>query len=292
MADMSSHRRVTACAHPTRPSDRTGRVPRTGRTAAAVLAAGASLALVAGCASATTGSTANGAGAAAPAAATSSAAAPSLAGLAARVATAVAGARSVHLAGDLSNVSVLPVKVGAVEGDVALAGGKPTAADVTAGSFGLRYVDGSAWVDLPGDAAKPWTALSPDSANPLVAAAATKLAGLQTSLAGIDPTALLGAASDLREAGPDDVDGTAATRYTFTVDATKLAAALGVDDDGGRAATVGSVPVQVWLDGSDLPVRITATPSVDGTASPVTFTLSAWNQPVTISAPDPSTVTG
>lgn len=279
---MSAPRHVPTCTR--------RRPGRPGRAAGAVLAAGASLALLAGCASAADGAGTAGAGNAAPAAVTS-AASPSVAGLAARVVTAVTAATSVHVTSDLSGVPGLPLPVGTVEGDISLAAGTPTAAAVTAGTSALRYVDGSAWVTLPGAAAAtPWTLVSPDSSNPIVAMAATRLGDVKSTLAGLDPTALLAAASDLRDEGADAVDGTAATRYSFTVDPAVVAKALGVGSS--RAAAAGPLPVQVWLDASDRPVKLTATPTVDGTATPVTVTLSAWDAPVNITAPDPSQVTG
>ncbi|MHA3702248.1 hypothetical protein ACXR2U_08675 [Jatrophihabitans sp. YIM 134969] len=272
---MPSSHHVSSC---------TGRRPatRSARTAAAVLAAGASLALVAGCASSSTGGTGTAdARAAAPAAATSAAATPTLVGLATRVATAVSSATSVHVESDLSGLSVLPVAVGTVEGDVALAGGKPTAADGSAGGFGLRYANGSAWVQLPTSSTR-WWLVSPDSSNPMIAAAASKLAAARATLIGLDPTALLGAASGLREIGPAEVGGVAATQYAFTLDPEAVASALGVTLPAGGASPV---PVKLWLDASDRPVQVTASPTVRGTATPLTVTLSAWDAPVTITAP-------
>jgi hypothetical protein len=256
---------------------------------AAALGVGASIVLLAGCGSATdgSGSSAAQAGAARPAAATS-AAAPSITDLATRVAAAVAGATSVHVTGSVP-AAALPVPIGEVDGDVALSSGKPTAAAVTAGKYALRYVDGTAWVTLPGaDAAKPWTVVSPNSSNPVVAMAASKLGGLQDALNGLDPSKVLSAASDLEEVGPAQVGGAAATEYSFTVDPAALAGAFGVADS--RAAGLGPVPVQLWLDGSDRPVKLTANPTVKGEKTPVTVALSKWNAPVSIAAPDPSTV--
>lgn len=257
--------------------------------AAALSAAALSVALT-GCdaarpAAASTPAAASSAAVAPADATTAATPTPALADLAQRVGAAVAAATSVHVDATGAGLPIVGAG-GPVSGTVALTAGRPTAADLHAGSASLRWVDGVGYLSRPGaDPARPWTRLDPGSSDPVVATLGRALAGLTQGTAAPDLTALIGAASGLRPLGASTVDGTPVTGWSLEVDPAALAAALGTPGAGGSASR-GPVTVTAYLDGSDRPVRVQADPP----AGAVTVDLSAWDAPVDITAPPASQV--
>jgi hypothetical protein len=143
---------------------------------------------------------------------------------------------------------------------------------------------------------KPWLLISANSSNPEIAEIAMTLSAI---LEGIGPaeyrqfTAAILAASDL---GQDTVDGAPAHHVRALVDAAKSVAALDltVPPSSTEASTPpgGPLPVQVdvWLDDQGRAVTTTTTQTVANQQTVSTNHVTAFNQPVTITAPDPADV--
>jgi hypothetical protein len=173
--------------------------------------------------------------------------------------------------------------------DVALSGGHATASDVHLTEQGQPVeeitVGGTSYVKVPGaSGGKPWVQVSPTSGNPIAKALATgiSVAGLTSSLGIV--TDLVRSSSDLAVTGREQVGGGAATHYTMKLNPKR---ATGSSQLTGLLAVLGSspVPVDLWLDGKDRPVKFTIHVSLGGVALPVTVQVSRFDAPVSIAAP-------
>lgn len=147
---------------------------------------------------------------------------------------------------------------------------------------------------------KPWLLISADSSNPEIARIAMTLSAI---LEGIGPAeyeqfaAAILAASDL---GQDTVDGAPAHHFRALVDAEKSVAALDLTvpppppTEPTEASTPSGEPlpvqVDVWLDELGRLVTTTTTRTVANEQTISTNHVSGFNQPVTITAPDPTDV--
>ena len=151
---------------------------------------------------------------------------------------------------------------------------------------------------------KPWLLISPDSSNPEIAQIAMTLSAI---LEGIGPAeyqqfaAAILAASDL---GQDTIDGAPAHHVRALVDAVKSVAALDLtvpplsstesSTPSGESSTPSGEPlpvqVDVWLDALGRAVTTTTTLTVANQQTVSTNHVTAFNQPVTITARDPADV--
>ena len=154
--------------------------------------------------------------------------------------------------------------------------------------------------DFPGaEPGKPWLRMD---LKALGEAGGQDLTGLMDkSLGAQDPSAqiaLLQRAGDLREVGKETVNGVKATRYSGTVDLTKLAELTAesleltddqlkdfremVQEEGAPTTTV----VDVWIGKDKLPTRMTMR-FQDPEAGTITMTCdyTGWGEPVDVVAP-------
>ncbi len=207
------------------------------------------------------------------------------AGLAASLRKGTADLTSAHLDADAG------VLGGTVAGDFAMSGGKTTASDVTidqgSGAIEIITVGDTSYAKLPAahnTSGKPWVKVSADSTNEYVRglAATTTITAAATDLAGV--TGLVEkAATSVQNKGSAKVGGVDTTRYALTIDPTKA-------PPGPLAETIGllgndSIPIQLWLDSKDRPVKVVITVKLGSQSLDLIVGLSAFDEPVTITAP-------
>jgi hypothetical protein len=247
------------------------------------VAALATAALLAGCSGSPSPTSATAATGPARSGAQASGSAISVATLARHLDAALNQLTSAHLDVDAGGLG------GTSTADVALSAGHATASDVHLTEQGHRVeeitVGGTSYVKVPGPAGgKPWVPVSPTSGNPIAKALATgiSVAGLTSSLGIV--TDLVRSSSELAVAGREPVGGVAATHYTMKLNPKQ---ATGSPQLTGLLAVLGSspVPVDLWLDAQDRPVKFTIHVSLGGVALPVTVRVSKFDAPVAIAAP-------
>lgn len=216
------------------------------------------------------------------------------AGLASVIKRGVQGVRSAHIE---FSVHVAGQAVSA-SGDERLDNGALEAMHLIetlpagAGTLELVIVGAKTYAKLPpelGHTTKPWVLISANSSNPAAKLFASALAQARSSASIGSFGAFARAAQQVRNLGPVTVDGMRTTRYSLTVDLSKLPlGALG--SEAAKKAGVSSVPVQLYIDGSGRPVKITENFSVSGQTVSSTIGISGYNRPVTIQAPPASQV--
>jgi hypothetical protein len=197
---------------------------------------------------------------------------------------------------DISSAHLtLDVNSGGVEitadGDEKLAGGQLSALDLTetipgAGDITVLIVDGSTYAKVPAAlqaSDKPWLLISPDSSNPLVQQLAASLGSVEQS-SSLDQYATFTQAATITGQDSEQLDGVDTTHYQLQVDVTQLP-----NDLPGRSdllsAGLTTLPLELWVDSSGRPVKITENFTVQGTAVSTVVTLGAFDAPVTITAP-------
>lgn len=206
----------------------------------------------------------------------------SVATLAQRLDAALNQLTSAHLDVDAGGLG------GTSTADVTLASGHATASDVHLTQSGQQVeeitVGSTSYVKIPGTSGQPWVKVSPTSSNPIAKGLATgiSVAGLTSSLGIV--TDLVRSSSDLAVTGSEQVDGVATTHYTMKLNPKQ---ATGSPQLTGLLAVLGSspVPVDLWLDSQDRPVKFTIHVSLGGVALPVTVQVSKFDVPVSISPP-------
>lgn len=215
--------------------------------------------------------------------------------------------RSVHVEG---SVSVPDQGVLTAVGDATF-GGDHASAQITMnlpglGQFDLVVVDTAVYMKLPASmlselnlpAAKPWVE------TPLDGTTGSSALGSTVNLATeMDPTHMI---EEIKSAGritgttQEEVNGVQTTHYAITVDVKTLAETM-TDNPGEEAAlsqaTVPTIPFDLWVDTSDLPVRIVSTMFLTGTATAKphqvtqTTNYSDWGEQVSVNAPPADEVT-
>lgn len=253
--------------------------------AAAVLAA--SVTALAGCTSSSSPAK-PGSGAAhttgTPSAAAGAGASADASALAGQLNSALDALTSAHLAIDAGTLG------GTSTADVKLADGHATATDTHLSAGGQQVqvvtVGSNSYVKLSKapDPARPWLAITPNSANPVVKALASgfSVASLTSSLSALG--GLLGSSSDLRNEGSAQVGGVASTHYTMQLDPAKGTGNAQLD---GVLALLGTakLPVELWLDGQHRPVQLIIHVSLAGSSFPITVQVGDFDAPLTITAP-------
>ncbi len=165
------------------------------------------------------------------------------------------------------------------------------------GSVSMVFLDKVLYMKLPQElvAGKPWLRIDPDSRSEL----AKSLGGLNEQLSkNADPRSALKEFEDSGEitAKKDEtVDGKKVKHYTITVNVQLMAD--NQSDPAARKAMQQAIdagmkdfPVDVWVDGSGLPMRFAlSTPTPDGTGGMTAVKMqvdySDWGKPVDITAP-------
>lgn len=211
-----------------------------------------------------------------------------------RMATATKSVRSLHLTSDTTAATV---KV-ATDGDEKLVAGKVVAFDLTAASAGsapLRFiqVNGKTYGKLPASVTKSgkrYVLISTHSSNATVRQLATSLAASSSSSSPSSYSLFAKAAAKLTDRGAVTIGGVATRHYSFAV----IPARLPANFPNGAVLVrsgIASIPVDLYVDSQDRPVRVTETVKAQGQVVTVIATFSKYNVPVSISAPPASQVT-
>lgn len=168
--------------------------------------------------------------------------------------------------------------------DAAFDNGQATASDVTATQGGqttlIRTVGAKSWAKLPtASGSKPWVTVTADSGRPEIAALSQTLT-LTRAASSLDSLSqLVTTASDFQKKGGEKVGGVPATHYSLKLDPAKGPAGSELT---ALLKQVGqkAVPVQLWVDGKDRPVKFTIASLVS-----VTATITNYDAPLTITPP-------
>lgn len=190
------------------------------------------------------------------------------------------------------------------EGDMQLGGADPAMAmEMDTGETGkmsMVLLDGVLYMKLPAElsqSGKPWIKIdSKDKSNPLAQVLSSVVEQMRQNA---DPRASLEQfqeAGEITSSAQEELNGEQTTHYKITVDVKKLAdsqkdptlkKAMQTAIDSGLK----DFPVELWLNGDNLPVRMTIQmPTADPTSGksvPVNVQVdySKWGEPVDIQAP-------
>lgn len=208
--------------------------------------------------------------------------------------TATKSVKSLHFT---SNTTAATVKV-ATDGNEKLVAGKVVAFDLTAASAGsapLRFIhaNGKTYAKLPTQvtkSSKPYVLLSTHSSSATVRQLATSFATSGATSSPASYTLFAKAAAKLTDRGAATVSGVATRHYSFAV----IPARLPSNFPNGAVLVrsgIASIPVELYVDNQNRPVRVTESLKVQGQAVTVVATFSKYNVPVTVSAPPASQVT-
>lgn len=139
---------------------------------------------------------------------------------------------------------------------------------------------------------KPWLEISPNSDNAQIAALGQQLDSMAKGVGPEQLKQLQQAAVAATEVGPEEVDGIATTHYQVLVDVRRSIEALGsaAPSVPASADLPSTVPTDLWLDDQGRMVKTQVVQEVSGQRLVTTFTITSYDQPVDITAPDPSQV--
>lgn len=250
------------------------------RVTVALATVSAAVALLAGCTSSPSPSPAH--STRSPAGTAGPGSTPTPDALADKLNAALDGLTSAHLDIDAGGLG------GTSTADVALAHGQATAVDVRLTQSGQPVeevsVGGTSWVKVPGTTGKPWVKVSPTSSNPIAKALSSPISviGFVSSLGIVAD--LVRSSSELAEQGSEPVGGVSTTHYTMRLNPKQVQSSPQLS---GLLAALGSnpIPVDLWLDGQDRPVKFTIQVAIGSTQFPITVAVSKFDAPVSIAAP-------
>ena len=186
--------------------------------------------------------------------------------------------------------------IAATSGHIMLDNGSATASDITIGTGAdatrVITVGSTAYAKLPAGqntTGKPYLKVSESSSNEFVRGLASDLQILQATYSLGDLVDLLASATGFTDNGPTQLAGAPAHEYSF--DVTGDAHGSNLQKQLASLASA-PVPVQLWTNAQNLPVKVVLTVKIGGASLPVTATLGSFNTPVTITAPPSSEVSG
>jgi hypothetical protein len=172
-------------------------------------------------------------------------------------------------------------------GHIALTNGTATASQFRIGTGDgatqVITVGSAAYAKLPAGqntSGKPYLKVSADSGNEFIRGLDSSLQILQAASSLGDLTDLIGEAGSFTDKG---MTGSPSTHeYTFTITGDAKGSTL-----QKQLAELGSapVPVDLFVNAQNLPVKIVLSINLAGSSLPVTATLSDFNAPLTIAAP-------
>ncbi len=212
----------------------------------------------------------------------------SLKSLSDAVAEKSSGAKSAHVTftGDAGGQSIKG------EGDFSF--GADTAMRMTVdspeGAMTVLFVGETIYIKTPQELqpGKAWLKIDLSSDNPLT----KSLGGSLDSIKETDPSkalAQLAGAGEITATEKETLDGAETTHYSITVDVAKLdGGAMGMDPTAVaelEKAGVKELPVEIWVDGDNLPVRFVTEVPAGGAKAKVQADYSDWGKAVDITAP-------
>jgi hypothetical protein len=180
-----------------------------------------------------------------------------------------------------------------VAGGQKLAGGRAQSLDVSVpvsgiGTIRMRYVDDILYTKLPPSLSSTpasWVIASSTSSNPALQQIAGSLPAMKNAASLESFTQYAAAASTFKTVGTKRIGGKKTTHYSLMVDVSKVQGPAGVElTEAGQK----TLPVEIWSDDTGRVVQAKQARVVKGEAEPSEVTLSAYNVPVTITAPPAS----
>jgi hypothetical protein len=185
------------------------------------------------------------------------------------------------------------------EGDEQLAGGTATAFRITervpgTGRIELVMVHNNSYAKLPkslNQSNKPWLLVAPGSTNPVVAQLSSSLSQLRSSTSLDKFAEFAKLAKKIKVDGPATIQGNPATHYSIRVDTSKLPVSAEAKKQIKKSG-IRTIPIELWVDDTGRPVKMTEKIAVGGQHVDVTVVLSKFNAPVSIKAPPASQVSG
>jgi hypothetical protein len=182
-------------------------------------------------------------------------------------------------------------------GDETLAGGKATGIDLTEslpglGTIRLILADGKLYLRLPASlnhTGKPWVLVRADSGDALVRTLASSLSSLEGPASLDSLTAFTASAKSVKLDGTETIGGVPAAHYSIVVDVTKLPD-TGAGKQALEASGITTLPVELWIDAKNRPVRMSEHLNVQGQQADTEVALGRFDVPVHISAPAPDQV--
>jgi hypothetical protein len=178
-------------------------------------------------------------------------------------------------------------------GDEQLDAGKLVAMDLKeslpggAGDIEIIIVDGKTYAKLPtamNPGGKPYLLVTPNSTNAVVKQLATSLDSALSSASLGSVSAFITAADSVKNKGTATVDGVSATHYAIVVNISKLPASL-PGKDALASSGLTTLPLDLYVDDKGRPVQVTENFKVQDQQVATTVKVSAYDQPVTITAP-------
>jgi hypothetical protein len=123
-------------------------------------------------------------------------------------------------------------------------------------------------------------------------------ASAQAAVGGQDPTAffkLLADPDEVRTIGDERINGTSTTHYRVKLDPRRIAElgakTLGTTLPPGAADRIKNLHMDVWLDADNRPRRMRMEIKQDGVSVGMTFDITDYDGPVTVTEPAPADVT-
>lgn len=161
------------------------------------------------------------------------------------------------------------------------------------GEMSMRLVDGQFFMSLPPEAGMPidtpWLLIDPQGDNPMAESFGSLAADMSLSAELQSDFAENAELITVEEGGTDTMDGVEVTEYLLTVESEDAAAFM----ESTGQATEGAVPTgditySLWVDGDQLPRRITADL---GEAGSMEMRFFDFGEPVEVEAPPEDEVT-
>ena len=166
--------------------------------------------------------------------------------------------------------------------------------------FEMRLVDGKIYLgggllEQLGAGGKEWALASSQSSNAALRTMATQMGSYLDSATAAQYSTYAEAATAVRDQGTTTIGSIPAHRYELTVDVAALQKSLGDSSNAESmsaltSAGVKTLPVSLALDSSDRVVDATINITVGSTTVDTDFRITAYDSPVTITAPDDADV--
>ena len=178
-------------------------------------------------------------------------------------------------------------------GDETLQNGQLTALDISeklpggAGTIRVIMVDGKTYAKLPASmnsSDTPYLLVTESSSNQIIRQLASSLDSALSAASLASVGLFTRAAKSLEVKGTEQVNGVQTVHYSIVVDVAKLPASM----PGKSQLTKGGIdtlPLELYVDTSGRPVELTETLNVQGQKVSTKASISAYNKPVTITAP-------
>ncbi|CAM2930109.1 hypothetical protein SAXI111661_09010 [Saccharomonospora xinjiangensis] len=161
--------------------------------------------------------------------------------------------------------------------------------DMQGMSFDVIFVDNTMYMKMPegmnADPSKPWVKMTSEDAAAMGGQSFDQMTEQN------DPTKVLEqleqAGGEIKNTKETEVNGQQATQYTVEVDLSKAGALLGDESTAGSIPEGTIIPVELYLNGDNLPVRVEMDMQslAQAGGAKIVMNYSDWGTPVDITAP-------